>query len=461
MGSIETVSRFATCSWPDCHMPAVRGGSCSACQKHLCRFHSNDKPHRCIQLDDESWETSIHDEVSTLLSRLNRDALTRIASRLNGNKPCRFEPGQYLGSGAIMGCANYHAWIVFPDGERWLARVPRTGFSDVPPELVEYIVKSEYATLKFLEKTNVPAPKAFGYGLASDPSNPVGLSYLVIEALPGRPYNAHKATPEQTSKVLEQAADIMAELSRYKFDRAGSLIMTKPDGRIDVGEIASNRFLHLGRHGPFSNAVEYLGDTASQYLELISDGQLFPQAPFGAYFFYKLVQKHASKVSGQDNSGEFFLKHVDDKGDHILVDDEYNIVGIIDWQFARTVPACEAFGPSLLTANMGGMYSGQSSMSGKDLILGDALRRRGFSTLASHMDRGDLVRRAQFGVPGGLSRSEVRDILGALLEALGYGQLLDVDRWVQGKTHTWLGDTASDRRLLKSLGCCCPSGFCS
>ncbi|KAL2261774.1 hypothetical protein VTK26DRAFT_3415 [Humicola hyalothermophila] len=30
-----------------------------------------------------------------------------------------------------MGCANYHAWLTFDDGERWLARIPRTGFSDV------------------------------------------------------------------------------------------------------------------------------------------------------------------------------------------------------------------------------------------------------------------------------------------------------------------------------------------
>lgn len=30
------------------------------------------------------------------------------------------------------------------------------------------------------------------------------------------------------------------------------------------------------------------------------------------------------------NSGPFFLAHTDDKGDHILVDDDFQITGIID-----------------------------------------------------------------------------------------------------------------------------------
>lgn len=47
-----------------------------------------------------------------------------------------------------------------------------------------------------------------------------------------------------------------------------------------------------------------------------------------------------------------YLKHVDTEGDHLLVDDHQNIVGIIDWQIARVVPRQEAFGPALVTADM-------------------------------------------------------------------------------------------------------------
>ena len=70
-----------------------------------------------------------------------------------------------------MGSANCHAWITFDDGEKWLARFPKTGFSDVPPDLVEDLVESEFATLKFLESTDVPEPRVYGLGLSSDEEN--------------------------------------------------------------------------------------------------------------------------------------------------------------------------------------------------------------------------------------------------------------------------------------------------
>ncbi|CAH0015926.1 unnamed protein product [Clonostachys rhizophaga] len=59
------------------------------------------------------------------------------------------------------------------------------------------------------------------------------------------------------------------------------------------------------------------------------------------------------KRSGDDP--KFWLKHMDDKGDHIrvdrglppakLVDENYNIKSIVNWQLARFVPTEEAFDP--------------------------------------------------------------------------------------------------------------------
>ncbi|KAL4927862.1 uncharacterized protein BDV17DRAFT_292138 [Aspergillus undulatus] len=69
----------------------------------------------------------------------------------------------------------------------------------------------------------------------------------------------------------------------------------------------------------------------------------------------------------------FYLKHMDDKGDHILVDAEYNVPGIIDWMFVRIVPAYEAFGPSLLTADMDAMYNGKAGGSSRDNMLAESL----------------------------------------------------------------------------------------
>ena len=105
----------------------------------------------------------IRDEVKRLLAQVNTQELTAISSSLREGMPCQFVAGQYLGSGATMGSANYHGWILFDDGVRWVVRLPRTtGFSDFPSDLVDYLVESEYATLKFLEPLNIPAPRAYG-----------------------------------------------------------------------------------------------------------------------------------------------------------------------------------------------------------------------------------------------------------------------------------------------------------
>ncbi|TVY89406.1 hypothetical protein LAWI1_G003921, partial [Lachnellula willkommii] len=356
---LPNVPRFATCSVEQCSLSSVRGKSCPSCMRHLCMNHQSRDFHLCLptsELDEEAWEKTITDEVTTLLAKTNIQALCAVATSLNRNKACTFTPGQYLGSGVVMmGCANYHAWLTFNDGEKWIVRFPRVPFSDIPNKLIEYLVTSEFATLKFLEEINgIPTAKAFGYGLASDADNLVGVSYIFMEAVPGTPYEAHTANPEQKRHVLSQVADILIEISKHPFRKAGSLILDD-DGNLVVSDVASDRFVSLGQHGPYDTALDYFTSTAEQHLDLVADGQEFYQYPKEAYLFFRTLRDQAAaKLVAREKgkSSSFYLKHVDDKGDHLLVDKDYNITGIIDWQFARTVPACEAFGPSLITANL-------------------------------------------------------------------------------------------------------------
>ena len=42
------------------------------------------------------------------------------------------------------------------------------------------------------------------------------------------------------------------------------------------------------------------------------------------------------RLLSEHEAEEFYLRHFEDKGDHILVDSDYNITGIIDWEFAST-----------------------------------------------------------------------------------------------------------------------------
>lgn len=329
------------------------------------------------ELDDAAYNSLITAEISRLRGQINEKAVCKLASSLNDDRPCTFE----YPSKTLMGCANYHARVRFDDGSRsWLLRVPRvSGFAaGLPVALAEYLVRSEYATLKFLETTAVPAPRAFSFGIPSEGTDhDVGVCFLLMEELSGKPWNYEG----DTAKVWKGLADILEELAKHPFEQAGSLYVESSNSLPSVSAFASDRFVCLEPYGPFDTAAAYYTAWAEQYLVLIADGQLYPQFPVEAYLVYRFLQDNATQLA--DPEDKFFLKHVDDKGDHLMVDEDLNITGIIDWQMARIVPRREAFGLSLVSADMNDFCDGNVSIGTKDIALINALREKGVG-LASH-----------------------------------------------------------------------------
>ncbi|CAJ2507194.1 Uu.00g083800.m01.CDS01 [Anthostomella pinea] len=314
-------------------------------------------------LDDTAYSALIAAEIGRLRAQINEKAVCDLASSLNGNRSCTLEyPSQVVGSQALMGCANYHARIRFGNASpSWLMRVPRvSGFAvGLPIRLAEYLICSEYATLKFLESTTVPAPRAFSFGIPSQGTgHGVGVCFLLMEELPGRPWDGQG----DAAKIWKGLAEIYAELARHPFSRAGSLCVESPDELPSISATASDRF---------------------QYLALIADGQLYPQFPVEAYLVYRFLQENATQLS--DSEGKFFLEHVDDKGDHLMVDGDSNITGIIDWQMARVVPRREVFALSLVSADMRALCDGTVSLSSKDVALRNAVHEKDLG-LAQHME---------------------------------------------------------------------------
>jgi hypothetical protein len=205
-------------------------------------------------------------------------------------------------------------------------RVPRvSGFAvGLPVSLAEYLIRSEYATLKFLETTTVLAPRAFTFGIPSQGiDHGVGVCFLLMEELPGKPWDGQG----DMAKVWKGLASIFGELEKHPFPKVGSLSVECPDDMPSVSatSTASDRFVCLDPHGPFETPAAYYlyAGWAEQYLALIADGQLYPQFPVEAYLVYRFLQDSAAQLS--DPGDKFFLKHVDDKGDHLLVDENLNI----------------------------------------------------------------------------------------------------------------------------------------
>ncbi|KAI0817059.1 hypothetical protein GGR55DRAFT_693382 [Xylaria sp. FL0064] len=413
-------------------------------------------------IDDAAYESQIVAEINRLRSRMNDAAVCEHASRLNGGRSCSIEHSSKVGPGALMGNANYHARIRFDDGSpSWLLRVPRvTSFAvGLPESLADYLILSEYATLKFLETTTVPAPKAFSYGICSNGTDyGIGVSFLLMEELPGRPWTGEgvsggEPTKDEKMKVWSTLANILAELEKHPFPKAGSLCFQSSS--IDVSAVASDRFVVLSPEGPFDTSISYYTAYAEQYLAFIADGQLYTEYPVDAYLVYRFLKDNAVQLIQQDAEPQapeqFFLKHVDDKGNHLLVDENLNITGIIDWQMARVAPRREAFGASLVTADMSALCGGKVSLSDDDMALANVLRARGSLELATCMTD-EKVRRFFWGLAQETKWSYALPLANAILKFFGVAQ--DWATWREAA----LSEYGTDERLKALVDDNCRSG---
>ena len=143
-----------------------------------------------------------------------------------------------------------------------------------------------------------------------------------MEELRGTPWTGQgvsggKATENEKAKVWSGLADILIELGKHPFPKAGSLYLQS--SRLEVSAAASDRFLVLTPTGPFVTSTDYYAAFAEQYLELIADGQLYTEYPVNAYLVYRFLKDNATQLVSQEENQmteRFYLKHVDDKGDH-------------------------------------------------------------------------------------------------------------------------------------------------
>ncbi|KAI0399408.1 hypothetical protein F4802DRAFT_610915 [Xylaria palmicola] len=298
------------CDWDNCRQPAVqRAGDCLLCDKHLCRTHLQDQWHKCPK-PETNWE----DYSAKYGIPCSIDVSTKNLS-------------------AMMGGQNCHAEITFQDNVKWLAWFRLTKTSSPPVIARDYVLQSEAATMKFLRKdTRIPSPEVFDWACESDPQNPVGrVGYILMEKVEGKPLKWHLATSSQKEKVMQQLVDIFLGIEKHPFDTDSHIHATFRPG-------------NGGPLGPFNSARDAASSIIRLYLDMIMSGEITAEYPIDVY----LVRRYRLDVLakfGEEllSEGQLFLKHPDDKGDHILVNEAYDIVGIIDWEWCCTASKEEAF----------------------------------------------------------------------------------------------------------------------
>ncbi|KAI1081885.1 hypothetical protein F5B20DRAFT_578664 [Whalleya microplaca] len=396
------------CDWENCRQPAVqRAGDCLLCDRHLCRTHLQDQWHKCPK-PEENWEDYAAQYAATearqmdeLCRRIDSSKLCARASLLRGGIPCTSNLSTKNLS-TMMGGQNCHAEIIFEDNIKWLARFRLTMTSSPPAKARDYIFQSEAATMNFLrEHTRIPSPRVFDWACESDPHNPLGqVGYILMEKVEGKPLDWQQATSFQKEKVMQQLADIFVEIEKHPFDTIGSIMPARDPATFEIQGFAHHATFRPGCEGPlgpFDSSLEAARVVVESYLTKIATGEIAAAYPVDVYLVHRYRLDILSNIGKEILSeGKFFLKHPDDKGDHILVNEEYDIVGIIDWEWCCTVSKEDAFSSPCMMWPVAQFYDGSNELTDEELRFAGIFREKGRNDLASYVTEGRKVQRFFF-----------------------------------------------------------------
>ncbi|KKP00792.1 hypothetical protein THAR02_07087 [Trichoderma harzianum] len=281
----------------------------------------------------DGWDyNGMKERLQTALAKINKSALIHHAQRIKGQELTMSEPfsaGQY--------------WICFEmvaeDKSIVIARVRLPRHPDTPAtvseEDVAYSIGCEVAAMEFvrLRLNAVSLPRVYAYeGMGSRQAGIVGAPYMLIEGYYGNTLQDVEFDicdlPFSTQEhIIAQWTTVQAELATLAYPQIGTICSVSETGDPIIGKLAVGELMKLG---PFSRASDYftaLGDTATNNTA----------TRLGGFVFLDIVE--TTDLFGRGVTEEFFpFNHMDLGTQNILVDERFNFVAIIDWEFAQTAP---------------------------------------------------------------------------------------------------------------------------
>ncbi|POR31014.1 Uncharacterized protein TPAR_08762 [Tolypocladium paradoxum] len=286
------------------------------------------------------------DRINRFVNTFNQDALLALASALRGNRPCtasrEFSVGNF----------NLVRKIRFDDGVEWIARLrmpplpDQDGGIDSPStrEKILLDMQSELATMEFVrQNTDIPIPAVYAYDL--DDQNAVGCPFSIIEYIHGntaeevsRAYPGdHEGIPAQfAEKFWRQIAKTMIQLASVRLPKIGSIIRSETDsGSFIVGPLVETG------SGPYDSAGEFYADYPVALSKSLGEGS---RQTSGQGELVRAFQSLAaafptpSARAGDGSAAGFGLANYDLNPNNVLVDREFNVLAVIDWDSVVAVP---------------------------------------------------------------------------------------------------------------------------
>ncbi|KID94310.1 Protein kinase-like domain protein, partial [Metarhizium majus ARSEF 297] len=287
------------------------------------------------------WTGQHNDEQSNnTYSHTEWDALLDITKQLSGDQTSVYEGNFHAGGRHIVRRIK-----LTERGELWLARIPIICGPPVPePDSSwwtsgkQFTMESEIATMKFIsQSTDIPVPRVFAYNTGLE-KNPVGLPYLLMECIEGNMLydlgGPNVLTEEQRIKLRKSIASIQCKLANATLDKLGSLVL-KSNGDIDIGPLPAQ----FGFKGPFDSMADYFLAWTTHNASFKNIHQLKdPKLIRATKSFPQRLKLTTETLMAARSSRTYPIVHPDFLMHNLLLDDSFEVVGVIDWEFAHTAP---------------------------------------------------------------------------------------------------------------------------
>lgn len=216
---------------------------------------------------------------------------------------------------------------------------------------------------RYLERnTQIPVPHAHAYGCDAElvKTSTGTQAFLIVDVIRGEPLDKKlliEAEEEHRRNFFSQLIDILAELRQLEFSSIGSL-MPNPDGSPHpvLGPVLamSAATLRLPPQSRFDSARKYMayqfGLVSGFFSPPVSNHTVddIKQELFALHCIERIF---GQVIDPQLDKGPFVLNHLDLRRPNIIVDKSLRIQGIVDWEFAHTVPLQVFTPPSWITSH--------------------------------------------------------------------------------------------------------------
>jgi hypothetical protein len=287
------------------------------------------------------------ERLEKFMGSINKAALLKQVEKTVQKKAKMSEP---FSAGQFWCCFEF----VMEDQSLVIARVrlPRHPDSNdtVTEQSESYAIQCEVATMSYLQNTSisVPSPKLYQYApQGSTAANDVGACYMLMEGFYGNTLQDVQfdicGLPMQTQEhIITQWTSVQAELATLCFPKIGSIshFSAEGSGEAIVGPLGASVAEGFRTSGPFHTSHEYFTAVGeARYMAALKEASESEEPDkfiaLGTYIFRDIV---ARTDLFKDPSLSFPLNHMDMGTQNVLVDDDYNFLAIIDWEFAQTAP---------------------------------------------------------------------------------------------------------------------------